>query len=309
MSNSANSDKYLGRHGQLGVYVGKFLRLFFAEKQWMMLVMSGIIAFLVSTVVGRNIYRTMEGTLLGGLAIACVCLWNGVFNSIQVICKERSIIKREHRSGLSITSYLGSHMLVQLIICMLQVIIMMLVLKFTNVKFPSQGLIFPWFVVDYYISLLLMTYASDMLGLMVSCIVKNTTMAMTVMPFVLIVQLLFANVAFPLSGPAAKAADFTITKWGVAAVCIEGDYNNQPSVSLYNAAKSAANKDELAAELFKQIDGVKFTMMMGQYSGKSEYDFIPENLLRVWGMLGIFIVIFAVVGFTFLKFIDKDKRS
>ena len=302
-------EKYIGRKGQLGVYIGKFFRLFIAEKQWMMLLMSGIIAFLVSTVVGRNICKTMEGTLLGGLAIACVCLWNGVFNSIQVICKERNIIKREHRSGLSIFSYMGSHMVVQLIICIMQSAIMMAVLKFTGVKFPEAGLVTNSFIIDFFISILLMTYASDVLGLMVSCIVKTTTMAMTVMPFVLIVQLLFAGVAFPLSGGAEKVADFTLTKWGVAIVCIEGRYNEQPSVALYNAAKSAAKKDDRVYEIFKLMDGVKMTKLMGQYSQEAKYASTADNVLKIWGIFGIYIVVFASIGIIFLKFIDKDKRS
>lgn len=302
-------EKYIGRKGQLFVYIGKFFRLFIAEKQWMMLLMAGLIAFLVAAVVGRNMYKTMEGTLLGGLALGCVCLWNGVFNSIQVICKERSIIKREHRSGLSILSYMSSHMVVQLIICIMQSIIMMIVLRLTGVKFPEQGLVTGSFVVDFFISLLLLTYASDVLGLMVSCIVKTTTMAMTVMPFILIVQLLFAGVAFPLSGGAEKAADFTLTKWGVAAVCIEGHYNDQPSVALYNAAKAAAKKDDRIYQIFRKMDGVEMTKTMGEYSKEPQYESTKENMLKVWGIFGIYIVVFALVGITFLKFIDKDKRS
>ena len=47
----------------------------------------------------------MEGTLMGAFAIACVCIWTGSFNSIQVICRERDVIKREHRAGMHISSY------------------------------------------------------------------------------------------------------------------------------------------------------------------------------------------------------------
>lgn len=300
---------YANRKRQISIYVGKFLRLYISERQWFMLVMSGIIAFLVSQVVGRNVYKTMEGTLLGGLAIACVCLWNGVFNSIQIVCKERGIIKREHRSGLSITAYLASHMIVQMIVCALQSAIMIGVLIATNVHMPSNSLITGIFLIDLFVTLFLMTYASDMLGLMVSCLVKDTTMAMTAMPFVLIVQLLFAGVAFPLSGPAEKVANFTITKWGVSAICILGDYNNLPAVALYNQVKAAARQDDFLNALFKEIDGVAFTQYMSNFSQKPEYVYSPDAILKIWGVFALCIVVFAIIGIITLKFIDKDKRA
>ena len=309
MEKSDKKTKYAGRTKQQSIYVGKFLRLFIAERQWLMLIMSAVIAVLVSVVVGRNINKTMEGTLLGGLAVSCVCLWNGVFNSIQVVCKERSIIKREHRSGLSISAYMSSHMIIQFIICILQSVIMLVVMKLTGVLFPKEGLITPFYVIDMFISVLLATYAADMMGLMVSCLVKDTTMAMTVMPFILIVQLLFAGVAFPLSGKAAALSDFTITKWGVSAVCIQGNYNELPTVSIYHQVKSICQKDDTLYELFMKMDGSKLTHFMSRFMQKPEYEYVSNNLWHVWGMLLAFIVVFAAMGVIFLKFIDKDKRS
>lgn len=308
MDNSMDN-KYANRKRQIFIYVGKFIRLYISERQWFMLVMSGIIAFLVAQVVGRNVYKTMEGTLLGGLAIACVCLWNGVFNSIQIVCKERGIIKREHRSGLSITAYLASHMVVQLIVCALQSIIMIVVLILSNVHMPDEGLVTGIFLIDFFLTIFFMTYASDMLGLMVSCFVKDTTMAMTAMPFVLIVQLLFAGVAFPLSGNVAKLSNFTITKWGVSAICILGDYNNLPAVAIYNQVKQAAYQDDLLKAIFQQIDGVAFTQYMSNFSQKPEYVFSAAALLETWMVFLAAIVLFAVLGEITLKFIDKDKRA
>lgn len=308
MENSENKkEKYAGRSRQTSIYFKKFLRIFIAENQWMMLVMSALIAFIVSSVV-RTMFVNMEWTLLGGLAVSCICLWNGVFNSIQVVCKERAIVKREHRGGLSIFAYFAAHMWTQAIICVLQSIITIVVMYFCKIHFPQKGLVSGIFVVDFFITLFLITYAADMLGLMVSCVVKNTTLAMTVMPFILIVQLVFAGVAFPLYGKAARLSNFTITKWGVSAVCIEGNYNSLPSNTMYNQLYNMVSKDKELLTLFKEIPKETITMYSAQQVQKSAYAYDVSGILRTWLYLAIFALVFAVVGVIVLEFIDFDKR-
>lgn len=300
--------EYAGKRRQIQIYFGKFLRIFFAEKQWLMLIMSGLIAIVVAKVVGVNLFVNMEGTLIGSFAIACVCLWNGVFNSIQVVCRERAIIKREHRSGLSIFSYIGSHMLMQLIMCSAQAVITIVTLWVCGVHYPTEGLITPLFVIDLFITLLLTTYAADMLGLMVSCIVKNTTLAMTVMPFILIVQLVFAGVAFPLSGTMEKFSNFTVTKWGVSAICTAGNYNSLKSSSIMVQLNKIAAEHPSIKAAIDVVTPEKIMEYFARYGQKQVYTSIPSNLWISWGALLAHMLVYLVLGIVFLEFIDKDKR-
>lgn len=307
-NNPNTNDKYAGRAKQSGIYIGKFTRIFFAEKQWAMIIMSGVIAFLVSTVVGRNMFLSMEGTLLGSFATSCVCIWNGIFNSIQVVCKERAIIKREHRSGLSIFSYLSAHIGIQFTLCVIQSLVTIIVMYFSGVTFPEEGILGIPFVVDFAISLILITLAADMLGLMVSCIVKTTTMAMTVMPFVLIVQLLFSGAAFPLSGTMARFSDLTIAKWGIVSLCVDGNYNGLPSNTIYNQLYKIAKSEPVVKTAMELIGKDEIRMYSSQFSQNAEYAYEAEKLLKAWGMLGLFIVVCIIIGLIFLEFVDKDKR-
>ena len=230
------SSLYRTRLEQIPVYLGKQFRLLFTEKNWKVLPMAAIIAYLVVYVLGNRMFRNMEYTKYGSLALVCVCIWNGMFNSIQVVCKERSIIKREHRSGLHISSYLASHMIYQAVICLLQVVITLVIFKAFGMYFPKRGLVTWSFALDAAISMFLATYAADMMALMVSCIVRSTTTAMTVMPFLLIIQLVFAGSIFPLNRPTAKfIANFTVSNWGINAINIAADYNSQKSTVLYAA--------------------------------------------------------------------------
>ena len=120
--------KHTGRFPQMIIYLGKLFRMFIFQNDWKVLPMSAIIAGLVSFAVGGSLFKTMEGTMMGTFALACVCIWNGFFNSIQVVCRERAIIKREHRSGLHITSYIAAHVIYQAVLCMAQSAITLIVL-------------------------------------------------------------------------------------------------------------------------------------------------------------------------------------
>lgn len=92
--------RHRSREAQVPIYLGKFFRMFIYQNDWKVLPMAAVIAGLVSYVVRKDFFLTMEGTLKGAFALTCIAIWNGCFNSIQVICRERNIVKREHRSGM-----------------------------------------------------------------------------------------------------------------------------------------------------------------------------------------------------------------
>ena len=307
------------RMEQIPVYLGKQFRLFFTQKNWKVLPLAAIIAYLVVYVLGSAMFRNMEYTKYGSLALVCVCIWNGMFNAIQVVCKERSIIKREHRAGLHISSYLASHMIYQAIICLLQVVITLVIFNLFGMYFPNKGLITGFFALDAAISMFLATYAADMLGLMVSCIVRSTTTAMTVMPFLLIVQLVFAGSIFPLNRPTAKVlANFTISNWGINAINIAADYNSQKSSAIYAAIDQLKDDPDEAAKddflsKFKdvlEIDEVKDRVetYTAEKMQVKEFEYTRKNLLKCWGILAAFSAIYAIIGLLCLEMVDKDKR-
>ena len=112
-----------GRLAQIPIYLGKNFRMFIFQTDWKVLPMSALIAALIALVVGQNMYVTMEGQFQCSLALTCVCIWNGFFNSIQSVCRERAIIKREHRSGMHISSYVIAHLIYQMFLCAMQALI------------------------------------------------------------------------------------------------------------------------------------------------------------------------------------------
>ena len=311
----AGGMQYKNRLEQIPVYLGKQFRMFINEMNWKVLPMSAIIAYLVVYVLGSKMFRNMEYTKYGSLALICVCIWNGMFNSIQVVCKERNIIKREHRAGLHISSYLAAHMIYQAIICALQVLITMIIFRAFGMYFPNTGLVTGVFALDAGLSMFLATFAADMLALMVSCIVHSTTTAMTVMPFLLIIQLVFAGSIFPLNRPTAKLiANFTISNWGINSINIAADYNSQKSSAIYAAIDGMSGSDEndMLTKVKNAMEIPEVKERIESYTATKlyveEYEYTKENLLKCWGILALFAAAYALIGLIALEFVDKDKR-
>ncbi len=308
--------RHIGRAEQTVVYLGKLFRMFLFQSDWKVLPMSAVIAALVSFAVGQNLYKTMEGTLMGAFAMSCICVWNGFFNSIQVICRERAIIKREHRSGLHISSYVAAHMIYQLFLCVLQVIITMAVCLYMKVKMPEGSLITSFPLVDFGITLLLITYCADMLALLISALSRTTTTAMTIMPFLLIVELLFSGSFFNLPEEAMPLTKLTATKWGLTAMCAQGDYNSLPMVSVWNSALKMkdveVDGEKPLLDVFVYIEQNdmrdEFLMESASLNQNHEFDFDPDIVLKCWLWLLFWTAVYVLVAVILLEFIDKDKR-
>ncbi len=224
--------RHRGRGAQVWIYFGKLLRMFVYQSDWKVLPMAALIAGLVGMVIRRRFFINMEGTLMGAFAMVCVCIWNGCFNSIQVICRERDVIKREHRSGMHITSYIFSHMLYQALLCLAQTVVTLIVTTGVGVQYPAEGTVTGLFYVDFGISMFLITFASDMMSLWVSTLAKTTTTAMTIMPFVLIFQLVFSGGMLTLPAWTEPLTHFTISNPGLKVIAAQADTNHRPYATI-----------------------------------------------------------------------------
>ncbi len=235
--------RHRGRGSQVPIYLGKQLRFFVNQSDWKVLPMAAIIAALVSMVIRKDFFLTMEGNLKGAFALTCVGIWNGCFNSIQSICRERPIIKREHRSGMHISSYIVAHMIYQFALCAAQTGLSMYVLKMMGIKFPETGFITSWMIVDLGITVLLISYAADMMSLLISSVSHTTTGAMTVMPFVLIFQLVFSGGLLPLPDWTKPLSNFTISNYGIKAIASQSGYNEAPMVTAWKTVDKMRNNE------------------------------------------------------------------
>ena len=308
--------RHKGRLAQTGIYLGKFLRMFVYQNDWKVLPMGALIAAVVTFVVGKNMFLSQEGTLTGTFALVCVCIWNGFFNSIQSVCRERNIIKREHRAGLHMSSYVAAQMIYQLLLCLAQTVITLLICRMTGVTFPVRGVVTSWGILDVGITILLVTYTADMMALMISCIVRSTTTAMTVMPFLLIFQLIFSGGFFNLTGFSEKLKNLTISYWGLNSMCAAARYNEQPMVTLWNTLFKFKDVEYLGEKPLLEVIRMtekaglrdQFLLWSGSYNQNPAFAATAENVLRNWGAIVIMLAVFVAVSVIALEFIDRDKR-
>lgn len=210
---------------QIWVYARKFYRT--QQRDSLISILMGIvIAGVVVWITGDDMFTTYESTKSGFFSIVSACIWIGIFNAIQLICREKNeIVKDELDKGLYASSYIAAHFSFQWLLCFLQSIIIMLIC-WSNIDFPKEGVIFSRSFFDYFVTVFLIIYAADALALIISAAVSTPVMAMTVMPLVLILQLVMSGVLFTLSGAANRIASLTISKWGMAAMGSIGNLNS-----------------------------------------------------------------------------------
>lgn len=254
-----------------------------ADKKWKSFVSAFIIILLICFVTGDDMFQTYQSTKKGSFAVICACIWVGLFNSIQSICQERAIIKREHRTGLHISSYIAAHVIYEMAMCAAESLIMFVVFMIRNhshLPEANDSIVLP--LLDLYITMFLVTFCSDMMALIISCIVKKESTAMTVMPFILIIQLIMSGMLFDLDGITAKISSLTVSRWGLNALITIANTNTK----VLNQYKIATQDDVIASGCEPEF----------------------ANLLHFWLILILFALIYIVVSTIFLEQVDKDKR-
>lgn len=205
---------------QIQIYTRKFFRTL-KKESIISIFIGAIITLLVMYVTSKGMFKdgkAYNGTQSGMFALICACIWIGIFNSIQLVCREKNdIVKDELDKSLKATSYMAAHFIYQFILCTIQSIIVF------GIFMLFEGDEMNGTAIEYLITIFLVMYASDAMAFVISAAVPNSIVAMTVMPLLLLVQLVMAGVLFVLEGAAEIVAYFTVSRWGMAAFGIIGD--------------------------------------------------------------------------------------
>ncbi|MBR3943072.1 MAG: ABC transporter permease [Clostridia bacterium] len=206
---------------QIQIYTRKFWRTL--RKESLISILIGIvITLLVMYVTHDGMFDTFESTKSGLFALICVCVWLGIFNSIQLVCREKNdIVKDELDKSLHATSYMAAHFIYQAVLCAVQSVLVFI----TFFLFVSpDGNPFMYFLVIY-----MVMFASDAMAFVLSSAVPNPIVAMTFMPLLLLIQLVMAGVMFELKGFSVFLSYFTISRWGMSAFGLIGEIADLPS--------------------------------------------------------------------------------
>ena len=282
---------------QTTVYFKKITRIAVRENAWKFVAFAAIIAAIVAAVVSKNMFKNFESTKSGFFTLASACIWLGIFNSIQSICKEHDIIRSEYRQGMKMSSYVCANILYQAVLCLIQTIIIYVIcLAFGYFEgCPSDGAFMPA-MVEYFITLYLLVFGSAVMGIMVSSVASNPTTAMTIMPFVLILQLIMSGVLFVLEGFSEGVAYITFSKWGMSALGSTANMNAIPHKLVLDLEQNQQTLQ--TAQILKQTFDSNLDSAYTQEAGK---------VLVAWlWCIGI-TAVSAVVSIVSLKFKNRDS--
>ncbi|MBP47726.1 MAG: hypothetical protein CMH53_07290 [Myxococcales bacterium] len=155
-----------------------------------------------------------EGSLNPPLfLLVFVSLWFGTNNSAKELVGERSIFRREKRSGLSPTGYLGSKLILQATLTFIQCFLLVAVSSvFLDFSFPFLSAVgICW----------LTSLVGVSAGLCVSAWSKTEVAAIVAVPLILIPFILFGGLLKPyddMGGLSRGVAFFNPARWGYEAI-------------------------------------------------------------------------------------------
>lgn len=146
---------------------------------------SPIIAVLTYLVVGDNEPRDFPYFVL-----ALVAVWFGTSVAAREVIRERAVYNRERMVNLGLLPYIGSKLLVLSFIVGLQIILLFAFLKFFAI---TDLMKMPGNIIEQMFIMLLTGMVGIALGLFVSSVVKTSEMATSLVPLILIPQIIFSG--------------------------------------------------------------------------------------------------------------------
>ncbi len=262
------------KQSEIPVLFSRYLKLLFNDRQRAAIVFlqAPVLAVLIALVKKGSPFEEGTGASTLLFALSCAAFFMGMYNSIQEVCKERNIVKREFMTGMSLNSYLLSKVFALATICGVQ----SLLLAGTFCMFvgcPSQGVMLPGFM-EILFTTYLTCLAASAIGLLLSALFTNPDRALTVAPLPILVQILFSGLIFDLSGATEVLSWIVVCRWS--------------------------------------MEGFGTTANLNQFTfGKenSSYDFTSGHMLLVWFIIICIIAASLFITQRALSSLSKDNKS
>lgn len=267
---------------QTGILTSRYTKLMINDRQKLLILLgeAPLLAILISLVANGKEFEQYEMTKSLLFCLSCSAFWMGVSSSIQEICKERSVLKREYMTGESIGAYILSKIIVLGVISFIQCLLIVGVFA-AIVGVPDEGVAMNPFL-EILITTFVTALSSVATGLCVSSLFKNADKAMTIAPILLMPQILFSGLLFTLKGFLDKISWFVICRWSM-----EG----------YG---TTANLNKLKLRL--QMQGINIPHKKERF-----FTFTADHLYRSWLILIIFTIAFLVITRIILIKVKKEQ--
>lgn len=277
---------------QFKVLAQRYINLIWNDKMRLLflLLQGPLIAYLFSFVTLENTFKSYFDAQSMLFCLSCAGIWVGLMNSIQEVCKERNIVRREYMSDVKLSAYVCSKLAVQALLAFLQCCLMMIVFAAT-IGLPERGVIVKNSFFEMLVTLFLITLSSSSLGLLVSSLVKNTDRAMVFAPIILIPQLLFSGILFELKGATEVISWVCVSRWGMQAFSNTANLNGV----LWNSLSLKYSSPDMLQQAY-------------ELNRNALYQHSAWNLLLTWGIILLTIAVFGALSMLVLRRVKNDKR-
>jgi ABC transport system ATP-binding/permease protein len=213
--------------------------------------------------------------------MAFAAIMFGCINGTGAIVREAAIYRRERAVNLGLAPYMFSKIVVLGLLCLLQSAVLVLVVNGTA---PFQHSVFLPPILEIYITMALTSIAGLMLGLTISAVAPNNDRAASLIPIILIPQLIFSGIIFALDNPGLQfLGAFFAARWSMAGL--------GSTIGLHGEALGSGKDYAYRGTLF---------------SSYTQSEAIV-HLLLMWLALVVMSVAFAILIAYFLK--RKDIRK
>ncbi|GLV59714.1 ABC transporter ATP-binding protein [Dictyobacter sp. S3.2.2.5] len=209
----------------------------------------------------------------------------GCINGAREIVKEAAIYRRERTVNLGILPYMFSKIVVLGMLCLFQSAILTLVVEIGE---PLKQGVFLSPILETYITLSLTSLAGLMIGLTISAIAPNNDRAISLVPIILLPQVIFSGAIIPLKDWVTQImATVFPTRWAMAAL--------GSSIGLHS---DTTGGDKLFGD-----DPTYHSTLFSIYNQTDAL----HRLVLSWVSLGLITIVLAIIIGIFLK--RKDVRT
>ncbi len=154
--------------------------------------------------------------------MAVSAIWFGISNAAKEIVEEMPIYTRERMFNLNIISYLFSKITILSLIALIQIILFVLILKFRFTGDEIKLVNIPHMIVFMFY----LAFSATLLGLLLSVLFRNSQQVMSVIPIILIPQIIFAGVIANIDTKDKELLSYImLSRWGTEGIArIQNDY-------------------------------------------------------------------------------------
>jgi ABC transport system ATP-binding/permease protein len=201
---------------QARIFAGRQLRLISRDRAALAyLLLQGVVVALLTAFVAPKPFSWPINGSSATFVFGCAAVWFGMIGAVREIVKERAIWRREFMAGSNLVAYLAAKVAVLAGLALVQSLTLAIVLDMT-LGLPRLSPLGASFV-TVTMTLWLANLCGIAVGLLISTTSPNADRALSIVPYLLIAQLILCGVLFRL-GAMTFVSWFTPARWSVSSL-------------------------------------------------------------------------------------------